>query len=172
MQIIQIVGYKNSGKTTLAESLINFLSKKGVRVASLKHHGHGGIPLGIETTDSDKHEQAGALIAGVNGENMLQLSQQQGWEVEQMLAIYEILNVDVLVIEGFKQLDYNKIVLIRNEEDLHLLSQLTNIQAVMTALQLPQTSHLYPMFKREEMTAFYGWFDSFLQMEKGDSLFS
>src|SRR5690625_4756248 len=117
MDIIQIIGYKNSGKTKLSETLIQFFSQKNIRVASLKHHGHGGIPYGIEETDSEKHRQAGALIAGVKGENLLQLSNQHPWKMEQMISIYKLLNIELLILEGFKQYHYDKIVLIRGLED-------------------------------------------------------
>ncbi|GAA3320219.1 hypothetical protein GCM10020331_030320 [Ectobacillus funiculus] len=40
--ILQIAGYQNSGKTTVAEQIISSLTKEGLRVASFKHHGHGG----------------------------------------------------------------------------------------------------------------------------------
>jgi len=168
MQIIQIVGYKSSGKTTLAKTLITSLAKKGIKVASLKHHGHGGIPVGMKETDSEKHRQAGAIISGVEGQNMLQLSNQYAWEMEQMIAIYKLLKTEVLVMEGFKQYNYNKIVLIRNEEDLHLLEQMTNIRAVMTRIQLKQTSYPYPIFKQEEIKDFHKWFFSLFPNQWAD----
>jgi molybdopterin-guanine dinucleotide biosynthesis protein B len=164
MKVIQIVGYKSSGKTILAEMLIKSLSKQGIRVGSLKHHGHGGIPLGMEETDSEKHRQAGALIAGVEGEGLLQLSNQDGWRVEQILAIYKLLNTEILIIEGFKTYHYDKIVLIRAEEDLHLLEQVTNIKAVITSLPLEQTLYPYPIFKQEGIAAFNDWFFLFMNL--------
>src|SRR5690625_2441125 len=100
MKIMQIVGYKNSGKTTVAKRLIELLSMKSVRVASLKHHGHGGVPLGFEATDSEEHRQAGALIAGVEGAGVLQLSNHHAWRMEQMVAIYKLLHIEVLMMEG------------------------------------------------------------------------
>lgn len=42
--ILQIVGYQNSGKTTLMEKLIQALTYEGMKVATIKHHGHGGYP--------------------------------------------------------------------------------------------------------------------------------
>src|SRR5690625_3863053 len=121
MRVIQIVGYKNSGKTTLVQSLVKLFLKKGIRVASLKHHGHGGIPLGIEEADSEKHRQAGALISGVEGNHLLQLSNQQTWKMEHMIAIYELLNIELLLIEGFKQYYYDMIFLLIKLEELTLM---------------------------------------------------
>lgn len=38
--IIQIVGYKNTGKTTLTAALIGHFSSMGLKVAAIKHDGH------------------------------------------------------------------------------------------------------------------------------------
>lgn len=43
MQCVQIIGYKNRGKTTLVEHLVAFFSKYHYQVAAIKHHGHGGL---------------------------------------------------------------------------------------------------------------------------------
>lgn len=146
MEIIQLVGYQNSGKTTFAKSLITYLTNKGIRVASLKHHGHGGIPEGIKDKDSEQHRQAGAMIAGVKGEGIFQMSQQEDWDVEKMIAIYKHFNPDVLILEGFKKHAFKKIVLIKKQEDIRLLKQLENIQAVISSFRIDNSLHPYPIF--------------------------
>ncbi|MCC2249376.1 MAG: molybdopterin-guanine dinucleotide biosynthesis protein B [Bacillota bacterium] len=155
MKIIQVVGYKNSGKTTLVSRMIKTFSKQGFRVASLKHHGHGGYPLGMENKDSEKHVKAGAIISGVEGDGMLQLSYQNPVYVDQIVKIYQMMGIELLIIEGYKQANYSKIVFIRSEQDLHLLDQMTNIQAVITSLPLQQRSDPYPIFNHIE--AFMSW---------------
>ncbi len=42
--ILQIVGYQNSGKTTLVEKVVYALAEQNMKVATIKHHGHGGFP--------------------------------------------------------------------------------------------------------------------------------
>lgn len=157
MEIIQIVGYKNSGKTTLSTNLIEFFSNKGINVASLKHHGHGGLPLGLEETDSAKHLQAGAVISGVEGDGMFQLTKQKAWKVEDMLDFYRNLDTELVIIEGFKAHHYQKIVLIRNEEDLALLKAVTNIIAIVTSLELKQVDYPYKLFKPTELNLLVKW---------------
>lgn len=67
-KILQIVGYQNSGKTTLMEQLIKQATMEGLRVGAIKHHGHGGVPM-IETSkDSSRHELAGAVVTAVEGQ--------------------------------------------------------------------------------------------------------
>ncbi|MFD1908861.1 molybdopterin-guanine dinucleotide biosynthesis protein B [Paenibacillus rhizoplanae] len=58
--VLQIIGYKNSGKTTLACRLIEALSVQGLRVGSAKHDAHL-FQLDDPETDSSKHLLYGAV---------------------------------------------------------------------------------------------------------------
>ena len=59
MKIVGIVGWKDSGKTTIATKIINKLSSKNFRVASIKH-AHHEFDIDHENTDSFKHRSAGS----------------------------------------------------------------------------------------------------------------
>ncbi|WP_046176332.1 molybdopterin-guanine dinucleotide biosynthesis protein B [Domibacillus indicus] len=137
--VFQIVGYQNSGKTTLMEKLIRAASDLGVKAAAIKHHGHGGVP--DYSKDSDRHHQAGALIAGVEGDGVLQLNiPRESWKLKDILALYSLFPVDCIFVEGYKKESYPKAVLIRTEEDLPLL-ELENIQCVISWVPLLITPH-------------------------------
>lgn len=136
MKVIQIVGYKNSGKTTFAKELITYLSTRGITVGSLKNHGHGGLPIGIEDTDSEQHRAAGSTIAGVIGEGRLQLSHAKRWEIDDILLVYEKLGTELLIIEGFKLLPFFKIVLLKNVDDIQLIEMLDNIKGVIKSNEI------------------------------------
>ncbi|WP_050180287.1 molybdopterin-guanine dinucleotide biosynthesis protein B [Domibacillus robiginosus] len=143
--VFQVVGYQNSGKTTLMEKLIQAAAARGARVASIKHHGHGGMPDGQK--DSARHQQAGAVIAGVEGEGVLQIAiTQDQWTLQQILSLYSSFPVDFIFIEGYKGEPYPKAVLIRSEEDLPLLS-LSNIQCVISWRDIPEGSADCPVFR-------------------------
>lgn len=130
--ICQIVGYKNTGKTTLMKKLIHYLSEDGMRVGTLKHHGHGGEPVSAQGTDSYQHTEAGSMISAVQGEKQLHVTvnTNEKLELRDILPLYTFLPLDLLLIEGYKQADYPKIVLLQSEDDSHLLDQLSNIVAV------------------------------------------
>ncbi|MFD1037697.1 molybdopterin-guanine dinucleotide biosynthesis protein B [Virgibacillus byunsanensis] len=130
--IVQVVGYKNSGKTTLMNQLINYFSSKGKQVGSLKHHGHGGEPKMVKGTDSYGHLQSGATMSGVQGEKQLQLTLHTTTQIalDDIINMYTAFPLDLLLVEGYKQADYPKIVLLTGEEDLHLLDELSNIIAI------------------------------------------
>src|SRR5699024_3077534 len=157
MKIIQVVGYKNSGKTTLASQIIGILASKGLRVASLKHHGHGGLPLGFENTDSEKHKQAGAIIAGVEGEGVLQLSADT-WDVDQMTAIYRWVCTEVLLSEAYQQFSISIVVLIKETVDLSILQCVDNLPAIVTSIPLnKEFTDSYLLFYRNTSAPFYEW---------------
>lgn len=131
-KILQIVGYQNSGKTTLMEQLIRQATMEGLRVGTIKHHGHGGVPTNETTKDSSRHEQAGAVVTAVEGAGTLRMSiHQNSWKLADILAIYESLPLDIMLIEGYKNEHYPKVVLLRTAQDQVLLQQVTNILCVI-----------------------------------------
>jgi len=157
MDILQVVGYSNSGKTTTTSALIQYLSQAGISVAALKHHGHGGFPDGLDQKDSIRHQKAGAIISGVEGAGLFQLAKKQPWDFEQIIRIYELFQVDLLIIEGYKKKDYSKIMLIHGEADVELLSETSNIIAVVSDLPLDDSDLEIPVFKRDEMLELCEW---------------
>ncbi|NSL51503.1 molybdopterin-guanine dinucleotide biosynthesis protein B [Calidifontibacillus erzurumensis] len=133
-RVLQIVGYQNSGKTTLMEKLIASLTNKGFTIGTIKHHGHGGFPKTFDVgKDTDKHRKAGAAFVSVEGDGLLQIQafNRQGWTLEKIVSAYNQWPLDIILIEGYKQEPYPKIVLLRTKEDEVLLKQLTNIKAVI-----------------------------------------
>ncbi|WP_090397681.1 molybdopterin-guanine dinucleotide biosynthesis protein B [Natribacillus halophilus] len=128
-RVLQIVGYKNSGKTALMEQLIQAFSARNMRVAALKHHGHGGAPDRLEASvDSERFSQAGAMSSAIEGDGVLQLTAEQDtWSLDELLRMQAHLEPDVVLVEGWKQADYLKIALLRGREDEALLSQLSNV---------------------------------------------
>ncbi|GAC89780.1 molybdopterin-guanine dinucleotide biosynthesis protein B [Anoxybacillus flavithermus NBRC 109594] len=121
MMILQIVGYQNSGKTTLIEKIIHQLCENGYRVGTLKHHGHGGKVMLPKEKDTTRHAEAGAMVCAVEGDGTFLLHAKGNWELDELLCIYERFPIDVLLIEGFKHAAYPKIVCLRHREDEHLL---------------------------------------------------
>lgn len=133
--VCQIVGHKNAGKTTLMSKLINYYSSCGVHVGALKHHGHGGEPEAfheVKETDSTKHLKAGAIISGVQGENTLQLSLEpkKPLDLTQILTMYESSEPDIILVEGYKNASFPKIVLLNDVQDEYLLETVPNTIAI------------------------------------------
>ncbi|WP_456275314.1 molybdopterin-guanine dinucleotide biosynthesis protein B [Bacillus sp. AK128] len=153
LPILQIVGFQNSGKTTLTEKLVRELSNNQYKVGTIKHHGHGGAPkLGDEGKDTAIHRQAGAAVVTVEGNGTIQLtSQQQNWDLNKTISLYESFLLDIIVIEGYKKEPYPKVVLIRKKEDLELLNKVSNILCVVSQIPLStKESYSFPWFLRSD----------------------
>jgi|SRR5690625_452970 len=164
LSIIQVVGYKHSGKTTFIKKLISSVLKDlPLNVATLKHHGHGGEPQIVKGTDSYEHLQAGAFMSGVQGENRLQLkiTGTKNANLEKIIAIYKHFPINLLIIEGYKRAPYPKIVLINDRDDEHLL-QLENIIAVGGWSKPTLLDGKYPTFSINDFAAYKQLFKKLL----------
>ncbi|MEN1937599.1 molybdopterin-guanine dinucleotide biosynthesis protein B [Paenibacillus sp. 102] len=157
--ILQIVGYQNSGKTTLTEKLIQAFSDKGMKVATIKHHGHGGYPE-VPQKDSERHRWAGAVVSSVEGAGLLSLSSlRDKWPLQEIIRLYEFFEVDLILIEGYKTENYPKIVLLRSMEDISLLNKVENVMAVITWDDTIQSlGETYKAFHITEEAAYMEWF--------------
>jgi molybdopterin-guanine dinucleotide biosynthesis protein MobB len=69
---VHIVGRKNSGKTTLVCDLVTELSRRGLKVATVKHT-HHHHELDTPGKDSHRHREAGAAAVGILSPQMTAL---------------------------------------------------------------------------------------------------
>lgn len=113
--IVGIVGYKNSGKTTLTRKLAQVLTERGYTVAVVKHTAHHALDLPGKDT----------AILGAVAEQVAIISPEESslfWK--RALGLDEIiahLQADFILVEGFKRMKtYPKIVCLGQspEEDL------------------------------------------------------
>ncbi|MBD8014269.1 molybdopterin-guanine dinucleotide biosynthesis protein B [Microbacterium sp. APC 3898] len=129
LKVLQVVGFKNSGKTTLALNLLEQAKNKGKTVAFIKHHGHGG-PLELPKADTDSMRLlgSGADCSIAYGDGIIQMHQQkQTATVEELVDYASLGNPDLILVEGFKEAPFEKIVLLRSVEDSLELQKLQNI---------------------------------------------
>ncbi|MEH6914909.1 molybdopterin-guanine dinucleotide biosynthesis protein MobB, partial [Priestia megaterium] len=88
----------------------------------------------------------------VEGGGLLQLTaNSKDWSLKKLIDFYQFFSPDVIFVEGYKKESYPKAVLIRSEEDLVLLSSLTNIICVISHIPLKnEVQRAYPMFHLQE----------------------
>ena len=119
--IISIVGKSDSGKTTLIEKLVPELTRRGYRVATIKHDMHG-FEVDREGKDSWRHKQAGAHTVVISSPQKIALIR----DVERDLNLEEIRDkliqdVDLILTEGYKKDVQPKIEVFREEKHKELL---------------------------------------------------
>jgi molybdopterin-guanine dinucleotide biosynthesis protein B len=141
MKTLHIVGFKNSGKTTLVVRWVRLLKEKGFSVAVLKHHGHGGQPaMPDASTDTMRFFDSGADVAVVAGGGAVQLLVNEEPEFTRLKEMAAIRQPDILLIEGYKEQRGDKVVLLRNVEDWETLQNLCGIQLVVGCSEISTCS--------------------------------
>jgi len=131
--IISIVGKSDSGKTTLIEKLIPELTRRGYRVATVKHDVHG-FEVDREGKDSWRHKQAGAHTVIISSPKKIALIR----DVEKDSTLNEIRrrwvqDMDLLISEGYKKDVQPKIEVFRKEKHKKLLcTKKDNLVAIVS----------------------------------------
>lgn len=130
--IFQVVGYQNSGKTTFMTQIINGLTAEGLKVVTIKHHGHGGKPDIHKQKDSARHIESGAAASIVEGNGRLLLqSEKPVWTLTEEIKLMEFFEPDIILIEGYKREKFPKLLLVRDKMDAERLKQLENVKAIV-----------------------------------------
>lgn len=167
MKTLHVVGYKNSGKTTLVSRWVRLLKERGLAVAVLKHHGHGGKPdMPDASTDSMQFLANGADAALVAGGGTVQFIWNEEPEFVQLKEIAAYGNPDVLLIEGYKEEQGDKVILLRYQEDWETLSCLQGRQLVIGCSNVDlDGTHIH---SREQIEKIDEWFIEWIEKGDGD----
>ena len=115
MKVFIFVGHSGSGKTTLIEKLLPELTRRGVRVATLKH-AHHTVQLDTPGKDSWRYKQAGAVMSMLVTTHALQLVADTPPERDPAeLAQRFMGDADLVLAEGFSYSAGVKIEVLRRE---------------------------------------------------------
>lgn len=103
MRRIHIIGGKNHGKTTLIVELVPELTRRGLRVGTIKHT-HHHHELDAPGKDSHRHRLSGAMSAGILSPDMSAIFWPVGDDVakEERYAQFEAMQsaCDLVLVEG------------------------------------------------------------------------
>jgi molybdopterin-guanine dinucleotide biosynthesis protein B len=121
--VLGIAGWSGAGKTTLLTKLIPVLSKRGLRVATLKR-AHHAFDVDQPGKDSYEHRKSGAFEVIVSSERRWVQMHELGSEPEATLAqlLARVSPCDLILVEGFKNERHPKLEIFRVEngkEPLH-----------------------------------------------------
>lgn len=129
--IVAIVGYSDSGKTTLVEKLLPELLSRGYKVATVKHT-HHRIDADDAEKDSGRHLHAGSSAAVLCSPRSLVLTKPTVRETT-LDEVSRLLgeDYDLIIAEGFKRdKDVPKIEIRRRGGEA--LSDVSNLLAIVT----------------------------------------
>lgn len=152
--VVQIVGFKNSGKTTLITRLLNLFNGMNLKVAVIKHDVHG-FEMDREGTDTYLFRETGAAAAAIVSPWRTAIIEEQETSLSELIEHFTA--YDLILVEGFKQAHYPKLVLLRGPEDVPLLEQSSHICAIVQSevaekkMSDEQANISLPCFHRNEV---------------------
>lgn len=117
LPIIGLCAYSGTGKTTLLTQLIPLLKKRNLRIGVVKH-AHHKFDIDHPGKDSYEFRRAGAEQVAVASKKRIAWIKEHKADNDEpvladALAILEINNLDLVIVEGFKREHFPKIELHR-----------------------------------------------------------
>ena len=134
MKTIAVIGWKNSGKTTLVSKLVAHLKKKKFKVGVVKH-AHHTFDIDHPNTDSYKIREAGSYKTTIVSEKRLAHIEEK---ISPEIDIEELIKLnngcDILIFEGFKKIKkLSKIEVNLNKNNKELLyKSLDNVKLLVS----------------------------------------
>ena len=101
--VISVVGWHNAGKTTFVALLLAELSRRGLRVAAIKHS-QGHFDLDHPGTDTQRYTDANADVVGIVGHGRIALVEHRGVSArlaEHLARLPD--DLDLVIVEGYKR---------------------------------------------------------------------
>jgi molybdopterin-guanine dinucleotide biosynthesis protein B len=102
MQAVAVVGTKKSGKTTTIENLTRELTKRGYKVAAIKHINED-FAFDTPGKDTWRYQQAGAQTIIAVGPNQTVIIQKTTQNTPLSELLEKCKSNDIIFIEGFKK---------------------------------------------------------------------
>lgn len=147
--ILGFVGYSGSGKTTLLVKIIEILKQRGIRLGLVKH-AHHHFDIDHPGKDSFKMRKAGAQqVLVASAKRFAYIVETPGHNDDPKLStLLNQLNqesLDIILVEGFKHVDYPKVEIYREslnkpslyQEDSAIIAIITdNSDSVLTTLPI------------------------------------
>ncbi len=150
-----IAGYSGVGKTTLLEDLIRRFSAENFSVGYYKHDAHRFV-IDKEGKDTHRARSAGAGIITINDPNhfaMVGNNNFKKWTITHALE-----QCDCILIEGYKQSPFNKIVFLDAKGNMPVSLETHGIKAVIhqgTVNDRRIQEKMIPLFHRDDLQKIY-----------------
>lgn len=130
--VLQIVGYSDSGKTTLMAKLIPLIEEAGIRVGVIKHDGGHDFEWDQPGKDTWTYREAGASLVAITSRTKTAMLEQRPLPLSELIERMAAAGAELVLVEGFKRENYPKMVVLRRPEDQQLLSLVSDVVAVIS----------------------------------------
>ena len=129
MIVVAVVGSKKSGKTTVIEILTRELTKRGYRVATVKHVPELNFTIDAEGKDTWRFARSGAkTIVAISSDEIAVVEKTKTTKHTLETVLQKSKKSDVVFVEGFKD------VLARNK-DVHKIVIVDSAQEALEAVK-------------------------------------
>jgi molybdopterin-guanine dinucleotide biosynthesis protein B len=146
MQVVAVVGTKNSGKTTTIEYLVSELTKRGHKIAVIKHISKPDFTIDTPGKDTWKFANAGAkTIISVAQNEVAKIEKIKLENVTIEMLLKKCSNCELVIIEGLKKLvgtnqDIPKIIIVKTKKEVdNALKKFKPILAFSGPLDIKQS---------------------------------
>ncbi len=134
MKTIAVIGWKNSGKTTLVSNIVKFFKEKKLKVGVVKH-AHHSFDIDHPNTDSYKIRKSGAYKTTLVSDKRLALMEEKITPDIHLGSLIDLnKDCDLLIFEGFKSCDELiklEVHLQKNDKD-YLYKSTNNVKYLVT----------------------------------------
>jgi molybdopterin-guanine dinucleotide biosynthesis adapter protein len=163
-RVIGVCGFKNAGKTTLVEKLVQHLTQLGYCISTIKH-AHHDFDIDHEGRDSFRHRKAGATeVAVVSQQRFAIMHELRGAEPPSLQQILDKLSpCDLVIVEGYKRDAHDKIE-VRNLGLSHPILAGDDPTIVAVAANGEIASSRVPVFNRDDVAALVQFIITHLRM--------
>ncbi len=115
MKVYGVIGWKNSGKTSLMERLVADITGRGFSVSTVKHV-HHTVDLDQPGKDTFRHRAAGAReVVLASADRLAIMVEHRGPEPELPAVLARMAPVDLILVEGYKRDAHPKVEVWRAE---------------------------------------------------------
>ncbi len=133
MKIVGIVGWKNSGKTFFVSAIIKKLKSQNYRIASIKH-AHHAFDIDHVNTDSYIHRISGSsqviISSSKRWAKINELENQDEKKLDELIS--ELSEIDIVIVEGYKNENHPKIEIINEKKNKYLFQNIQNVIAIIS----------------------------------------
>ena len=153
-KVVGIVGWKDVGKTFFVTEVINLLVKKGYKVGTVKH-AHHDFDIDKPGTDSFKHRKSGASEVIISSSKRWAKITEHKNNNEKKLneLVREFINVDLIIVEGFKRENHPKIEII-SQNSKFVNNEIKNVVAIVADQKIKSNIPLFMRNDVESLTEF------------------